>query len=176
MVVFYEQNHFGKEARATRQRQEAAVAAELTRRRQEEAAEAKRLREIKDLEDFVCSEKALLLEVVFHQSNGEIDPSGATILHPDDTERGRYYNDSPVCQYLYGIQEKGWRGRAERGMLINIPMAKRSMRNGILHLNVPKSAMGKIIGTKGANIEATKEALRRKGLTELRDIRLHPQD
>ena len=72
------------------------------------------------------------------------------------------------------MQEKGWRGYAERGMLINIPVAKRSMRNGVLHLYVPKSAMGKIIGTKGANISRTKEALRKKGLDGLKDIRLHP--
>ena len=156
MIAFYKANHFYEMAR------------------REELAEANRLCEVEALEGFIRGESALLIEVVFHQQSGSNDPAGSVVLHPDTTRRGRYYDDNPVCQYLYGIQEKGWRGRAERGMLINIPVAKRSLRNGILHLNVPKSAMGKIIGKKGANLKAVKEALRKKGLSELRDIRLHP--
>ena len=169
MEEFYETNHFSKMAKRLRESIE-------EKKRATEAAEAKRLREKEALEEFIRGESTPLIEVVFHQRSGGSDPSGSVVLHPDDTERGRYYEDDPVCQYLYGIQEKGWRGRAERGMLVNIPAAERAMQGGILHLDVPKSAMGRIIGTKGANIKAVKEALRKKGLSELKDIRLHPQN
>jgi transcription antitermination factor NusA-like protein len=67
-------------------------------------------------------------------------------------------------QALYGIQEKGWRGYAYRGMIINVEMAKKIARAGKLHLDVPEEAMGRIIGSKGSNINFVTANLRKKGV------------
>ena len=158
-IDFYESHGFRKKA--------ASMRAEI--REEEERLSS----ENQKLDEFIKRSSDLLIPVIFH--NGDFyTADGAKIYSlTSHTCHGRYDENSPACQYLYGIQEKGWRGHAEKGMLINILAARCSMRNGVLHLNVPKSAMGRIIGTKGVNISRIKEALRKKGLKDLRDIRLH---
>ncbi len=82
-------------------------------------------------------------------------------------------NDNAVL--LYEIQEKGWPyGPVYESGIINISEAKKRIRGGKLHLDVPEEAMGKIIGIKGYNIDKTTKELQEKGL-DLSKIILHPK-
>ena len=165
-LEFYQQNGFHRAALDL----SSAIERE---KREKEAEEAKRRADVEKLQNFVRSKNCLLVEVVFR--NGSPDGDGATIRAGENDGEivGKYYPDDPTCQYLYGIQEKGWTGIARRGMLINVEKAKAEMKNGNLHLDVPETAMGEIIGKNGAHIKATEAALRQKGLTSLRKIILH---
>lgn len=87
---------------------------------------------------------------------------------------GRYHADDENVQALYGIQEKGWRGHAYKGLIINVEMAKKLAQKGKLHFNVPEEAMGKIIGRQGSNIQYVTEKLRKKGVNVSKII-LHPK-
>ena len=102
--------------------------------------------------------------------------SGAVIYDASKNEStgSYYYSDNPDVQALYGIQEKGWRGYAYRGMIINVEMAKKLARAGKLHLDVPEEAMGRIIGSKGSNINFVTANLRKKGV-DVSKIILHPK-
>ena len=44
-----------------------------------------------------------------------------------------YYDDNPKIQALYGVQEPGWSYSGYRGLVINVEMAKKIVRNGKLH-------------------------------------------
>lgn len=166
-LEFYQQNGFHKAA------SDLSLAIEQDRR-EKEAKEAERRADVEKLQNFVRQQNRLLVEVVFR--NGSSDDDGATIRagEKDSEIVGKYYSDNPTCQRLYGIQEKGWTGVARRGMLINVEKAKAEMKNGCLHLDVPETAMGEIIGKRGAHIRATEAALRQKGLPSLKKIILHP--
>lgn len=166
-LEFYQQNGFHRAALDL----SSAIERE---KREKEAEEAKRRADVEKLQNFVRSKNCLLVEVVFR--SGSPDGDGAIIRAGENDGEivGKYYSDDPTCQYLYGIKEKGWTGIARRGMLINVEKAKAEMKNGLLHLDVPKAAMGEIIGKKGAHIKATEEALRQKGLRKLKNVILQP--
>ena len=57
---------------------------------------------------------------------------------------------------LYEIEEKGWGyGPVYESGIINISEAKKRIRGGKLHLDVPKEAMGKIIGREEGMLQST---------------------
>ncbi len=146
-LKFYEAHQFDKISSNLRKRieREKELAARIA---------AERLADNQALSEFIKNSDEILIPVVFHWPSGcwEEDGENAILRQPVDgdsssyTEIGVYHADNPDCQYLYGIREKGWRGRAKNGMLINIPVARRSMHNGVLHLEVPSHVMGAIIG------------------------------
>ncbi len=144
-------------------------------RDEREKRETKRAKELADLDDFVKSSDDILIDVFFQDDNGRDTEEKDVNIYKGSHFCGIYdAEESMNCHRLYGVRVKGWRGRADQGMLINIPVARSMLRNGILHLEVPSSAMGRILGRGGETIRATKDALRKKGLSELKDIKLHP--
>ena len=76
---------------------------------------------------------------------------------------------------MYKKKKKGWGyGPVYESGIINISEAKKRIRGGKLHLDVPKEAIGKIIGREGYNINKTTKELQEKGL-DLSKIILHPK-
>lgn len=132
--------------------------------------------EKQELKDYIDSTKALLVPVVYSNPSDDITMDYGRVYDAENSSitHGRYYEDDENVQALYGIQEKGWRGRAYRGMIINVEMAKKLAKSGKLHLDVPEEAMGKIIGSKGSNINAVTVKLKEKGVNVFKII-LHPK-
>lgn len=104
----------------------------------------------------------------------------------EEAQPGKYYIPGTAIPWYKTEDDAGWFSIAkdENGgsfavdCLGNatkvVEKAKAEMKNGYLHLDVPETAMGEIIGKRGAHIKATEAALRQKGLPSLKKIILHP--
>lgn len=149
---------------------------EIQKRTQEEEKEAKKQEnEKKELKNHVYSADSLLVPVVYSNPKDNMSMNEAKIYNEEGTSTyGKYYADDENVQALYGIQEKGWRGNAYKGLIINVEMAKKLAQKGKLHFNVPEEDMGKIIGKQGSNIQYVTEKLRKKGVNVSKII-LHPK-
>lgn len=172
-LTFYKENGFEeryeKLHRMITEREEKAREEERAKI-QKEMEERKRLREYVELSD------SLLVPVYFSNPDFSGTMNLAKIYDAYDkrTVHGRYYSDEDCVQALYGVQEKGWQGYAYKGFLINVKLAKKLVRGGKLHLDVPQEDMGQIIGSKGGNINWVTEMLQDKGVN-ISKIILHPK-
>lgn len=119
---------------------------------------------------------SLLVPVVFRNPDESHTMDGASIYLGENNVKTHtiYYDDNPKIQALYGVQEPGWSYSGYRGLVINVEMAKKIVRNGKLHLDVPEEAMGMIIGRKGSNINFVTKRLMEKGV-DVSKIILHPK-
>lgn len=145
-------------------------------REEERAKKQKEIDEKKDLESYVDSTGSLLVPVYFSNPDfsGDMNLGKIYDAYDKSTVHGRYYREEDCVQALYGVQEKGWRGYAYKGFLINVKLAKKLVRNGKLHLDVPQEDMGQIIGSRGSHINAVTESLQEKGVNVSKII-LHPK-
>jgi len=155
------------------------LSTEIAKKQKEQQEKIQRkLENDKKLNQYVKSAQSVLVPVVYSNPSrdDEDEMSGAVIYDASENKSigAYYYGDNPDVQALYGIQEKGWRGSAYRGMVINVEMAKKLARAGKLHLDVPEEAMGRIIGSKGSNINFVTAKLREKGV-DVSKIILHPK-
>lgn len=172
-LTFYKENGFEERYEKLHK----MIAEREEKAREEERAKIqKEMNEKKKLRDYVELSGSLLVPVYFSNPDFSGTMNLAKIYDAYDkrTVHGRYYKDEDYAQALYGVQEKGWPGCAYKGFLINVKLAKKLVRGGKLHLDVPQEDMGQIIGSKGSNINWVTEKLQDKGVNVSRII-LHPK-
>ena len=148
----------------------------IERNNKEKEEQEAKLRNDERLYKAIETTHSLLVPVVYHDPDFYEETNGARVYLGEKNVKTHaiYYDDNPKVQALYGIQEPGWSDSAYRGMAINVEMAKKLVKNGKLHFDVPEEAMGKIIGRNGTNINWVTEQLRKKGVNVSRII-LHPK-
>ena len=130
----------------------------------------------KELTDYIHSTDSLLVPVVFHNQSRKEDFNEAIVCDAVDRDErhGTYYKDDKSVQVLYTVKEDGEKRDVYSGMIINVDLAKKKTKKGKLHFDIPGELMGRIIGSRGRNINEVTEQLQEKGV-DVSKIILHPK-